>query len=83
MCEHVHMYVRVWCLCVYVSMYICTYVCLCLFVYMYVCMHVYLCVCVHIGGEGMEEGSAGDRNINTAASPVRGLFFSFLFLGVM
>lgn len=73
------MYVCVWYLCVYVSMYTYAHVCLCLFVYMYVC----ICVCVHIGGEGMEEGSVGDRNINTAAFPVHGLFFSFLFLGVV
>lgn len=77
------MYVHVWylslCLCIHVHM--CASVSLC---HMYVCMHVYLCVCVvHLGDEGMEKGSVGDRNIKTAAFPVRGLFFSFLFLGVV
>lgn len=67
------------CLCIHVHM--CASVSLC---HMYVCMHVYLCVCVvHLGDEGMEKGSVEDRNIKTAAFPVRGLFFSFLFLGVV
>lgn len=69
------------CVRVYVYMYICVSLSLCVYEYLYAC--VFVCVCVHIGGEGMEEGSVGDRNINTAAFPVRGLFFSFLFLGVV
>lgn len=57
----------------------------------YVCtntrMHVYICVCVYIGSEGMGEGSAGDRNINTAAVLSSGAFvlisFSWCHLGAM